>query len=118
MNHVCKICFLFFFILFNSIGRWLVPPKPPKPKPFSQRIRDFLPHQFSMMYIRNNKQFLSFVLIFVVLINTALFAARAYYFRDFLMLDGVTPNFFYILSRANGKIIFIISNCSVLFVKI
>jgi len=56
-----------------------------------------------MMYIRNNKQFLFFLFLFVVLMNVVLFAARAYYFRDFLMLDGVTPNVFYMLSRANGK---------------
>ncbi len=57
-----------------------------------------------MMYIRNNKQYLSFLLIFVVLINVALFVARAYYFKDFLMLDGETPNYFYMMSRANGEL--------------
>ncbi len=80
-----------------------MPPKPSKPKSVAARIRDWLPHQFSMMYIRNNKQFLSFVLIFIVLVNVVMFVARAYYFRNFAMLSGYTPNWFYMFSRANGE---------------
>ncbi len=56
-----------------------------------------------MMYIRNNKQFLFFLLFFVVAVNVVLFVARAYYFKDFAMLSGYTPNWFYMFSRANGK---------------
>ncbi len=59
--------------------------------------------QFSMMYIRNNKQFLLFLLLFVVTVNAALFISRAYYFKDFAMLSGYKPNWFYMFSRANGK---------------
>ena len=32
-----------------------------------------LPHQFSMMYIRNNKQFLFFLIFFIILINATQF---------------------------------------------
>lgn len=88
-----------------NIGKWLVPPKPPKPRPFTQRLKDCLPHQFSMMYIRNNKQFLFFTLVFIIIINVALFVARAYYFKDFAMLNNFRPNPFYLLSRANGRVL-------------
>jgi hypothetical protein len=43
--------------------------------------------------------------IFLILLaNGALFCHRAAYFRHFPMLDGFTPNPFYLLSRACGKI--------------
>ena len=86
-----------------SIGKWLVPPQPSRPRSIGQKLKDSLPHQFSMMYIRNNKQFLAFLLLFVVLVNAVLFVARAYYFKDFAMLSGYTPNWFYMFSRANGE---------------
>ena len=56
-----------------------------------------------MMYIKNNKQFLFFVIVFIFLINAALFISRAYYFKDFAMLNGFQPNLFYMFSRANGE---------------
>ena len=90
-------------ITFFSIGKWLVPPKPPKPKTIAQKIQDSLPHQFSLMYIRNNKQFLFFLFFFIILVNVVLFVARAYYFKDFATLTGSTPNPFYMMSRANGR---------------
>eukprot|EP00095_Tigriopus_kingsejongensis_P001891 maker-scaffold287_size221780-snap-gene-0.26 protein:Tk01891 transcript:maker-scaffold287_size221780-snap-gene-0.26-mRNA-1 annotation:"nadph oxidase 5-like isoform x5" len=86
-----------------NIGKWLVPPKPPKPRPFSVRLKDCLPHQFSRMYIRNNKQFLFFTIVFIFIVNVSLFVARAYYFKDFAMLNNFRPNPFYLLSRANGE---------------
>ena len=89
----CLFCF--------SIGRWLVPEKPSKPKPFNQRLRDLMPYQFSVNYWRNNKQFLTF-LGFIIIVNIVLFVTRAYYFRDFSMLSGARPNPFYMMSRANG----------------
>ena len=92
-----------YFLFPFSIGKWLVPPKPPRPKAFGQRLQECLPHQFSMMYIRNNRQFLSFLILFIILVNVALFVARAYYFKDFAMLNNYRPNFFYMMSRANGE---------------
>ena len=86
-----------------SIGKWLVPTQPPKPKPWSQRLSESLPHHISWIYLRNNVQFLFFLFVIVIGINVALFIHRAYYFRDFANLDGSTPNPFYMLSRANGK---------------
>ena len=80
-----------------------MPPEPPKPKPFAQRLKGLLPHQFSMMYLRNHKQFLFFLIFFVIFINVVLFVTRAYYFRDFAMLNNFRPNVFYMLSRANGE---------------
>ena len=56
-----------------------------------------------MMYLRNNKQFLFFLLVFIIGINVILFITRAYYFRFFSMLNGFTPNPFYLLSRACGN---------------
>ena len=86
---------MFFFF---SIGKWLVPPTPPKPKPVSQRIQDSLPQQFSLMYWRNNKQFIAFLFVLTV-INVILFVMRAHYFKDFATLSGATPNGFYMMSR-------------------
>lgn len=79
-----------------------MPPKPPKPKPVSQRFREMMPYQFSSNYWRNNKQFLMF-LSFIIITNVILFVTRAYYFRGFSMLSGFTPNPFYMMSRANGR---------------
>lgn len=61
-----------------------------------------MPYQFSSNYWRNNKQFLTFLII-ILLTNVVLFVTRAYYFRDFSMLNGFTPNPFYMMSRANGR---------------
>ena len=91
---------LFFF--FCSIGKWLVPSKPPRPPPLKQRLLKMVPYQFSGNYWRNNKQFLTF-LYFILLTNMVLFVTRAYYFKDFSMLSGAVPNPFYMLSRANGR---------------
>jgi hypothetical protein len=79
-----------------------VPSKPPRPRPFKERLTELIPYQFSGNYWRNNKQFLTF-LYFILLTNIILFVMRAYYFRNFSMLSGTTPNPFYMLSRANGR---------------
>ena len=79
-----------------------MPSKPPRPRPFKQRLTELIPYQFSGNYWRNNKQFLTF-LYFILLTNIILFVMRAYYFRNFSMLSGTTPNPFYMLSRANGR---------------
>merc|ERR1719228_114211 len=87
------------------INRWLVPPKPIKEKSFLERLSTKIPHRYiSKEYWTNNKTFLLF-LFFIFLINTVLFIHRAYYFRNFSMLSGFTPNPFYLLSRANGRTI-------------
>ena len=79
-----------------------MPSKPPRPRPFKERLTELIPYQFSGNYWRNNKQFLTF-LYFILLTNIILFVMRAYYFRNFSMLSGTTPNPFYMLSRANGR---------------
>ena len=93
---------LFNLIISFSIGKWLVPPSPPRPKTLTQKIKDSMPHQFSMVYWRNNRQFVGF-LFFLIVANIILFVHRAYYFRNFSTLSGETPNGFYMMSRANGK---------------
>ena len=52
----------------------------------------------------NNKSFL-FTLFIVMLLNGVLFVHRAYYLRNFTSLEGLTPNPFYTLSRANGRVL-------------
>lgn len=87
-----------------SIGKWLVPPKPssiPR-QSWCQMLSEKLPHHFSASYWRNNRPFLAF-LYFIILFNLGFMAQRAYYFRDFAMLSGMTPNPFYMLSRAAGR---------------
>ncbi len=49
-----------------------------------------------------------FFLFSLSIINIILFIHRAYYFKDFSMLNGLTPNPFYLLSRACGKLILIL----------
>ena len=90
-------------LIFYSIGKWLVPPSAPRPKTLSQKFKDSLPPQFSMMYWRNNRQFVSF-LFFMISVNIILFVHRAYYFKDFSTLSGAAPNGFYMMSRANGNV--------------
>jgi len=85
------------------INKWLVPPKSAPEKTICKRLSECLPLRYvSKDYWANNKRFLIFILI-LFLINGALFIHRAYYFRNFSMLNGLTPNPFYLLSRANGR---------------
>ena len=58
----------------------------------------------SKEYWSNNKSLHSSLFV-IFLINTILFVHRAYYFRNFSMLDGTTPNPFYLLSRACGRVL-------------
>merc|ERR1719347_4477 len=85
------------------INKWLVPPEPTKEKSTLEKFSSKLPTRyFSKEYWVNNKTFLVF-LFFIFLVNIVLFIHRAYYFRNFSMLSGFTPNPFYLLSRANGR---------------
>ena len=84
------------------LGKWLVPPKPSARKSLCQKLNEKLPHHFTTNYWRNNRPFLSF-LFFLATVNLVLFVHRAYYFRNFSMLNGFTPNPFYLLSRACGR---------------
>ena len=85
-----------------SIGKWLVPPKPAPKKSLKQRMMDKIPQSMSKKYIQNNLPFIGF-LMFLIGINLALFIQRAVYFQDFTTLSGLTPNPFYLLSRACGR---------------
>ena len=58
----------------------------------------------SKEYWSNNKSLHS-ALFVILLINIILFVHRAYYFRNFSMLNGTTPNPFYLLSRACGRVL-------------
>ena len=85
-----------------SIGKWLVPPKPTPMKPLKQRIMDKIPQSMSKKSIQNNLPFIGF-LLFLIAVNIALFVQRAVYFRHFTTQSGLTPNPFYLLSRACGR---------------
>ena len=87
-------------VLFS--GRWLVPPKPSAAKSWYQTFQEKLPHHFTASYWKNNKPFL-LTLYSIIGINIILMVQRAYYFKDFAMLNGYTPNPFYMISRACGK---------------
>ena len=87
------------------INKWLVPPKQEIEKSLLENLSSILPHKYlSKIYWQNNKFFLFFVM-FAVIANLALFIHRAYYFRNFVMLNGLTPNPFYVLSRACGRVL-------------
>ena len=83
-------------------GRWLVPPKPSAAKTWYQTFQEKLPHHFTASYWKNNKPFL-LTLYLIIGINIILMVQRAYYFKDFAMLNGYTPNPLYMISRAMGK---------------
>lgn len=85
-----------------SIGKWLVPPKPTKEKHWRQKMAEKVPQSLTKKYLQNNIPFVSFFCL-IILVNLILFIHRAVYFRDFSMLNGYTPNPFYLLSRACGK---------------
>lgn len=87
-----------------SIGKWLVPPKPVKPKPFPTRMMEKLPQSLTPSYWRNNKPFF-FLLSLIIGVNIILFVHRTHYFRHFSNLDGSSPNPFYLLSRGCGRVI-------------
>ena len=83
-------------------GKWLVPPKPAPKKKLIEKLNDKIPKFLSKQYFLNNLPFVAF-LAFILLINAILFVQRAVYFKDFTTLSGLTPNPFYLLSRACGR---------------
>ena len=80
----------------------MVPPKPSAAKTWYQTISEKLPHHFNLGYWKNNKPFLC-TLYLIIGVNIVLMVQRAYYFKDFAMLNGYTPNVFYMISRACGE---------------
>ena len=87
-----------------SIGKWLVPPKPAPEKSFKDKLLEKVPQQLSWRYIQNNFPFVCFLLVLII-VNISLFIHRAVYFRHFTTLSGLTPNPFYLLSRACGRVL-------------
>eukprot|EP00095_Tigriopus_kingsejongensis_P006523 maker-scaffold172_size289735-snap-gene-1.32 protein:Tk06523 transcript:maker-scaffold172_size289735-snap-gene-1.32-mRNA-1 annotation:"nadph oxidase" len=84
-----------------SIDRWLVPPKPKKAGSRWRTITSQVPHQFSIPYLRNNFQFLSFSFILLV-INLGLFFGRLSEFKNFKNSNG-TRNWWIMFARAGGQ---------------
>ena len=84
-----------------SIGKWLVPPKPVPKKSWQQELIQKIPQNLNMRYFSNNIPFF-ICLIAILLVNLGMFFYKIVYFHQFPMLDGVTPNFFYMVSRACG----------------
>ena len=80
----------------------MVPPKPSAAKTWYQTFSEKLPHHFTASYWKNNKPFLC-TLYLIIGVNIVLMVQRAYYFKDFAMLNGYTPNVFYMISRACGE---------------
>ena len=103
----CSSLFLFLLLIhlkkYKIAGKWLVPPKPSPSKSWCQMFSEKLPHHFTFSYWKNNRPFLCF-LYFIIGVNIVSMVQRAYYFKDFSMLDGYTPNVFYLVSRACGKV--------------
>ena len=81
----------------------------------SSEPREKLPHHFSLSYWRNNLPFLAF-LYFIICLNIAVMIQRAYYFKDFSMLNGMTPNPFYMISRAMGRGLMVNTVLSILLI--
>lgn len=60
-----------------------------------------IPHQLSVPYMRNNLEFISFTILFI-LVNLGLFLARVVTFWDFKNYDH-TRNWWIIMARACGQ---------------
>ena len=68
---------------------------------FSQKIKDMC--ETRRKNIRSEWQLYAFLAVIIFGIPIILFITRAYYFRGMMMLDGMKPNVFYMISRACGK---------------
>ena len=85
------------------INKWFVPYKKEADRSILHNMYCSLSERYlSKEYWVNNKAFLLFLLL-ITIINLVLFILRGYYFRNFCMLSGFTPNMLYVLSRACGR---------------
>ena len=85
------------------INKWLVPYKQEANRSILLKTYHSLSERYlSKEYWLNNKVFLAFLFL-IIIINLVLFILRGFYFRNFCMLSGFTPNMFYVLSRACGR---------------
>ena len=84
------------------INKWLVPVRPEPNKTLLQRLMlEKMPfHLATKEYWANNLRLWILLIIFV---NVVIMAQRIYFFRDFVMLNGNSPDFLYLISRASGK---------------
>ena len=80
----------------------MVPQQPRPRETWSQSAKNYFKKKFSARHFQNQKQLVFFMAV-IIIVNAALFIARAYYFRGFSNLDGSFPNPYYMLSRANGE---------------
>ena len=90
-------------VIFFSLAKWMVPQRPKPHVNMFQSCTNYMKKKFSARHFYNQKQ-LVFFLAAILIVNGALFIARAHYFRGFSNLDGSYPNPFYMLSRANGNL--------------
>eukprot|EP00092_Neocalanus_flemingeri_P001546 GFUD01001648.1.p1 GENE.GFUD01001648.1~~GFUD01001648.1.p1 ORF type:complete len:1115 (+),score=222.73 GFUD01001648.1:61-3405(+) len=95
--------------LASMINNWLIPHKESKEKISEEKFSEKLPRRyFTVEYWQNNQTLLSSMFC-IMLMSLIIIIQRVYYFRNFSMLNGFTPNFFYMTSRACGKTILALS---------
>eukprot|EP00092_Neocalanus_flemingeri_P001545 GFUD01001647.1.p1 GENE.GFUD01001647.1~~GFUD01001647.1.p1 ORF type:complete len:817 (+),score=154.82 GFUD01001647.1:61-2511(+) len=95
--------------LASLINKWLIPQNVTKKKMSGEKSSMKLPRRyFTVEYQQNNRTLLSSMFC-IMLMSLIIIIQRAYYFRNFSMLSGFTPNFFYMTSRACGKNILALS---------
>ena len=87
----------------NMIHNWCVPPKPPMEKSWTQKMKEKLPKKYFTSNYWKTHTFLKFFLLFIIIVNLSLIIPRKYYFRNFAMLNGFTPNPLSMISRASGR---------------
>ena len=92
------------------LNKWLLPEESPKPKAPKKRNK-----YFTKVYWERNRKFLMTILA-IVAIMTAITTERLIYFSSMTMLSGFTPNLFYMISRAAGKNILVLSIIVIMFV--
>ena len=90
--------------LHIMMTNWLTVQDPPSNTTLLERISERRRKYLCSEYWSNNNN-LRFSILVILMINALLFIQRAYYFRDFSSLSGLTPNPFYLVSRACGRVI-------------
>ena len=87
---------------FLSIGNWFFPINKRVQPSYFQQIKGNVASKSSFSYW-NEKKNMMFFMVFLFGVNAIIFTERIIYYRNFPMLNFDFPNFFYMLSRANGN---------------
>ena len=87
---------------FLSLGCWFFPINKRVQPSYFQQTKGNVASKASFSYW-NEKKNMMFFMVFLFGVNAIIFTERIIYYRNFPMLNFDFPNYFYMLSRANGN---------------